>query len=203
MSVSIPAKRFASYIKLIPGIESMDESDIVKKFDEFEKAAGALRKAEKTRLESLSEEERAAEKEMKKKEAADKKQAEKAKKEAEKDALKAKKDADKAEKAKKAAEREAKLRAEKGDEAYEAAKAKRIASLAKAREAKKRMSGNAEPAEEVEKQEEKQEEETEKPNEKQLIYDEIGDGSDEEEPPKITNSKSKKTSKPKVNKSAK
>ena len=183
MSVSIPAKRFASYIKLIPGIESMDECDIVKKFDEFEKAAGALRKAEKTRLESLSEEERAAEKEMKKKEAADKKQAEKAKK---------------------AAEREAKLRAEKGDEAFEAARAKRIASLAKAREAKKRLSGNAEPAEEVEKQEEKQEE-TEKPNEKQLIYDEIGDGSDEEEPepPKITNIKPKKTSKPKVNKSAK
>ena len=199
MSVSIPAKRFASYIKLIPGIESMDESDIVKKFDEFEKAAGALRKAEKTRLESLSEEERAAEKEMKKKEAADKKQAEKAKKDADKEALKAKKDADKAEKAKKAAEREAKLRAEKGDEAYEASKAKRIASLAKAREAKKRQSGSAE---EVEKP--KPVEEPEK-TKKQLIYDEIGDGSDDEEqePPKITNIKPKKTSKPKANKSEK
>ena len=147
-SVSTTAKRFASYIKLIPGIETMEEDDIVLKFDELEKAEGARRKAEaktkeeeKEHLKTLTYEEREADKQRKKEEAAAKRKASKEDAKAKKLEAKAAKDAEKAiakaEKLKKAAEREAKLREKLGDEKFEASKAKRLESLAKARETKK------------------------------------------------------------------
>ena len=137
MPVSTTAKRFASYIKQLPSIASMDEADISVKFDELEKAAGAARKAERDRIQNLSEEERELDKQRKKDEAAAKRKEAKDAAVAKKQAVKAAKEVEKAEKAAKAAEREAKMRSEKGDEAYEAAKAKKLESLAKAREAAK------------------------------------------------------------------